>query len=161
MQEEIHLAKIFFKEEVPELLDQLKEDTKPLWGMMTPQHMVEHLIVTYKMAIGRIKIPLVISPEKAAKNKSYLLQDSPMRRGVPAPSGNNGLQPLRFDSLAESISQLKMEVEKFDEFIASHPDHLANHPYGGDLNGEEWLLFNRKHMKHHFIQFGLIPDYER
>jgi len=159
-QEDIRLAETFFNEEAPLALDQLTRDTKPQWGVMTAQHMVEHLIVTYKMAIGRIKIPLVISPEKAERNKAYLIADSPMRRSVPSPSGNNDLQPLRAASLEEAVEKLKLEIQNFGEFIEAHPDHKAIHPYGGELNAEQWLLFNRKHMKHHFIQFGLIPDYE-
>jgi len=160
MQQEVLSAQKFFKEEAPQLLDQLKADAQPVWGLMTAQHMVEHLIVTYKMAIGRIKIPMVISEDKVERNRAYLIQDSPMRRSVPSPTGKNELQPLRSASLSEAIEKLKAEIQKFDEFIAANPDHKAIHPYGGELNAGQWLLFNRKHMKHHFIQFGLIPDYE-
>ena len=124
MQQEILSAQRFFNEEVPKLLDQLKADTQPAWGLMTPQHMVEHLIVTYKMAIGRIKIPLAISEEKAERNKPYLIQDSPMRRSVPSPTGNNNLQPLRSNSLKEAVEKFKMEISNFNEFIKTHPDHL-------------------------------------
>lgn len=46
MEEEILLADHFFSVELPNALDQLAPDAKPLWGVMTPQHMVEHLIVT-------------------------------------------------------------------------------------------------------------------
>lgn len=159
MEQEVLSARAFFKE-APLLLDQLTVDTQPLWGLMTPQHMVEHLIVTYKMAIGRIKIPLAISTEKAEQNKAYLTADSPMRRSVPSPSGNNNLQPLRSASLGEAIEKLRHEIQKFGEFIDANPSHKALHPYGGDFNADEWMLFTRKHMKHHFIQFGLIADYE-
>lgn len=160
MEEEILLADHFFSVELPNALDQLAPDAKPLWGVMTPQHMVEHLIVTYKMSIGRIKIPLVVSPEEAPKNKPYLLKDSPMRRNVASPTGNNELQPLRFDDLDTAITKLKEEVLKFQEFREQNPEFHAIHPYGGALNPDEWLLFHRKHVKHHLIQFGLIPDYE-
>ena len=79
--------------------------------------MVEHLIVTYKMAIGRIKIPLAIPEEKAIRNKPYLTADSAMRRSVPSPTGNNDLQPLRSASLEEAKLKLIEEIKKFDEFI--------------------------------------------
>lgn len=160
MQQDVLSAHAFFKE-APEILDQLKADAQPQWGLMTAQHMVEHLIVTYKMAIGRIKIPLAIPEEKAGRNRAYLIQDSPMRRSVPSPTGNNDLQPLRSGSLEEAIDKLKSEIKKFGEFIEQNPDHVAIHPFGGELNANEWLLFTQKHMKHHFIQFGLIPDYEQ
>ena len=160
MQQEVLSAKQFFSEEAPQVLDQLNADAKPQWGLMTPQHMVEHLIVIYKMAIGRIKLPLAISKDKVARNKAYLIEDSPMRRSVPNPNGQNDLQPLRLASLEEAIEKLKEEIVKFEEFIQANHEHTALHPYAGELNANEWLLFLRKHTKHHFIQFGLIPDYE-
>lgn len=160
MQQEVLSAKQFFSEEAPQILDQLKEDAQPQWGLMTPQHMVEHLIVTYKMAIGRIKLPLAITEDKIARNKAYLIDDSPMRRSVPNPNGNNSLQPLRSATLQEAKDKLKAEMLNFEEFLQANPEHKAIHPYAGELNGNEWLLFTRKHIKHHFIQFGLIPDYE-
>ena len=82
-----------------------------------------------------------------------------MRRSVPSPTGKNELQALRFDSLADAIKKLKEEVIKFDEFREQNPEFLAVHPYSGPMNPAEWLLFHRKHFKHHFIQFDLIPDY--
>jgi len=159
MQEEIHSASTFFSEEVPKVLDVLTTDTKPSWGLMTPQHMVEHLIVTYKMSIGRIKIPLAVAPEDTEKNKGYLVKDAPMRRNVSAPGGNNELQPLRFDNLDIAKGKLKEEILKFEEFRQQNPEFHAVHPFGGSMNMNEWLLFHRKHVKHHLIQFELIADY--
>lgn len=159
MQEELQSAESFFKVDVPKALDQLQADITPQWGLMTAQHMVEHLIVTYKMSIGRIKIPAVVKPEEMERNKTYLMKDSPMRRSVPSPTGKNELQALRFDSLADAIKKLKEEVIKFDEFREQNPEFLAVHPYSGPMNPAEWLLFHRKHFKHHLIQFDLIPDY--
>lgn len=150
----------FLTEEVPELLSALKEETQPLWGKMTAQLMVEHLIVTYKMAIGRIKIPVISAEEDHPRLKVYLMKDSPMRRSVPSPTGNNNLQPLRSGSLAEAVEKLQKETQSFLTFQKEQPDFVADHPYGGPMTSSEWLLFHRKHFKHHFIQFGLIPDYD-
>ena len=127
---------------------------------MTPQHIVEHLIVTYKMSIGRIKIPLAVKPEDVERNKGYLVKDAPMRRNVVLPSAKSELQPLRFDSLQSAVDKLKEEVLKFEEFMEQNLDFATIHPFGGAMNAKEWLLFHRKHFKHHLIQFGLIPDYE-
>ncbi len=81
----------FLLEETPSVLEGLKEDAKPFWGLMTPQHMVEHLIVTYKLSIGQIKIPVVSNEEDRERLKAYLMKDSPMRRSVPSPTGKNEL----------------------------------------------------------------------
>jgi len=150
----------FLGDELPALLDALKADLKPVWGLMTPHHMLEHLIVTYKMSIGRINIPMVAKEEDQPRIKAYLVKDSPMRRSVPSPTGNNELQPLRTANIEEAKEKVLNETAHFLEYVKSDPGQIANHPYGGPMTAEEWLLFHRKHIKHHFIQFGLIPDYE-
>lgn len=160
MEEQLETVESFFRTEVPDLLQKLSAEAKPLWGLMTPQHMLEHLIVTFKMSIGRIKIPVISKEEDFPRLKAYLKKDSPMRRSVPAPTGKNELQPLRSANLEEAKEKLLLEVESFIAYMRANPDALASHPYGGPMNAEEWFLFHRKHFKHHFIQFGLIPDYE-
>lgn len=150
----------FLSEEMASLLGSLSADTKPLWGMMTPQHMVEHLIVTYKMSIGRIRIPIISKEDDWPRLKAYLMKDSPMRRSVPSPTGKNELQPLRSASLEEAIDKMIKETADFLTFVGAQPDFIANHPYGGPMRADEWLLFHRKHIKHHLIQFELIPDYD-
>jgi len=49
--------KDFLVNEVPELFKNLKEDTKPSFGIMTPQHMVEHLTWITKVTTTRKGVP--------------------------------------------------------------------------------------------------------
>src|SRR5699024_536469 len=49
---------------IEECLTKLKEDAKPKWGIMTPQHMIEHLEFTYKIDSGDIQDFEVATPEK-------------------------------------------------------------------------------------------------
>lgn len=153
-------ARNFLEKEVPLLLATLKADATPAWGKMTAQHMLEHLIVLFKISIGRIKIPVISKEEDFPKLKAYLMKDGPMRRSIPSPTGKSELQPLRSSSLAEAKEMLIKETEGFLAVVKTQPDFVAVHPFGGPMTAEEWLLFHRKHFKHHFIQFGLIPDYE-
>lgn len=159
MQEQLQSATRFFKEDFGAILGKLSPEAKPQWGLMTPQHMVEHLIVTFKMSIGRINIPVISKEEDFPRLKAYLMKDSPMRRSVPSPTGNNDLQTLRAADLHQAIDKLKGEAVHYIQFMSDQPEFVANHPYGGPMKPDEWLLFHRKHCKHHFIQFGLIPDY--
>lgn len=160
MENQILTATSFFEKNVPVVLAKLEAEVKPAWGKMTPQHMVEHLIVIFKISIGRIKIPVASKEEDLPRLKAYLMKDSPMRRSVPSPTGKNELQPLRSVSLDTAKEKLINEIAAFLTFVKTQPDFVAAHPYGGPMTAEEWLLFHRKHFKHHFIQFGLIPDYE-
>ena len=158
---ELITAEKFLIEEAPLHLDKLTTEHSALWGKMTAQHMVEHLIVTFKMSIGRIIIPPVTKEEDWPRTKAYLMKDSPMRRNVPSPAGDDNLQPLRLPDLESAKAKLLQERDFFLNMMRAQPDFIANHPYGGPMNLEEWLQFHRKHFKHHFIQFGLIPDYEQ
>lgn len=158
---EVLSAEQYLQEDATEHLAKLTTEHSAAWGKMTPQHMVEHLIITFKMSIGKINIPFVTKEEDWPKTKAYLMKDSPMRRNVPSPVGNNDLLPLRFPDLDAAKAKLLQERDAFLQFVKEEPDFLANHPYGGPMTAQEWLLFHRKHFKHHFIQFGLIPDYEQ
>jgi len=161
MQSELQSAQTFLKDEAKAKLNELSSDAKAKWGIMTPQHMLEHLIVTFKMSIGRIQLPVISKEEDLPRLKQYLMKDSPMRRNVPSPTGKNELQPLRFLSLDAAREKLFTEIDAFIDYMEANPDTLANHPYGGPMTAQEWLLFHRKHFKHHMIQFGLIDDYEK
>ena len=43
----------FLKNEVPTLLEKLTPETEAKFGLMTPQHMVEHLTVSAKSILKR------------------------------------------------------------------------------------------------------------
>ena len=45
-------------------LAKLTQESKPAWGIMTPQHMVEHLEYTYKIASGELQDFDISTPEK-------------------------------------------------------------------------------------------------
>lgn len=151
----------FFSNEAKEILRGLEAEDVPQWGKMTPQHMVEHLIVIFKLSIGRIKVPIVTKEEDWPKTKAYLMADSPMKRNVGSPNGNNELQDLRLPNFTAAVNKLEAEIDNFLNYVKEKPEQIADHPFGGPMTAEEWLLFHRKHFKHHFIQFNLIPDYEK
>lgn len=81
---EIISAEQYLQEDATGSLAELTTDHSAAWGKMTPQHMVEHLIITFKMSIGKINIPIITKEEDWPKTKAYLMKDSPMRRNVPS-----------------------------------------------------------------------------
>lgn len=150
----------FLNQQLPQHLSELTAEQRPLWGKMTPQHMIEHLIVVFKMSLGRINIPVITKEEDWPRIRVYLMEDSPMRRNVGSPVGNDELVPLRSPDLQAAIDKLLAEKDKFLQLMEEHPDQVMNHPYGGPMTTKEWLFVHHKHIKHHLIQFELIPDYE-
>ena len=51
-------------ENILETLEKLDENTKPAWGQMSAQRMVEHLTDTLAIATGRNPQPLLIPEDK-------------------------------------------------------------------------------------------------
>ncbi len=53
----------FLKKEMLPLCKKLTPDTKPKWGVMNAQQMVEHLSETLRYANGKTKLPLHTAEE--------------------------------------------------------------------------------------------------
>ncbi|PZX50493.1 DUF1569 domain-containing protein [Algoriphagus chordae] len=138
-------------------LKNLKADTPAQFGIMTPQHMVEHLTITVKISYNRIKIPEFELSEKQKFQKRALLETSmEFPRGVLAPGVKAGdLHPLRSVDLDEAKQQLVDSIVAYNEFFAYEPNIDTIHPRFSRLNHEEWEKFHTKHFMHHFKQFGI------
>lgn len=139
-------------------LDQLQPEQKPLWGMMTPQHMVEHLIVTFRISTGKITTKVYMPAEKVEKYKQYgLLSDQPFTVNFKNPIlPKDTLPPTETESLEVAKDVLLKEVTHFHKYYCEHPENTWPHPVFGNLNYEEWKQFHYKHIHHHFRQFALI-----
>ena len=142
---------------IEERLKKLKADTPAQFGIMSPQHMVEHLTVTVKIAYNRIQIPDFEPSEKQKSQKLALLETNmDFPKGVIAPGMKAGdLLPLRSSNLAEAKQQLIASITAYNTFFESYPDTTTVHPRFGMLNYKEWEKFHPKHFEHHFKQFGI------
>ena len=138
------------------LLNKLHKDTKPVWGKMTAQHMVEHLIYSFKMSTGEIKVECFNEPAKLPALKKYLMSSRPLPKDFVNPVIGPDVLPLEFISLQEAVLELEKRVNKYYDFFKNNPEALTINMTFGQLNKEEWDVFHEKHMTHHFSQFGLI-----
>jgi hypothetical protein len=140
--------------EIESIIEDLNEDSTRLFGIMTPQHMLEHLIITFKLSSGRIKIPEFEPNEKQLSQKQYLLYtDMEFPKGIRAPGLPAELLPLRFDSLQTAKEKLIQAMEEFESAFSEDPDLMTLHPRFGKLTYAEWKVFHGKHLKHHLGQF--------
>ncbi len=143
------------KKLIQQKLSGLTEATTAQFGTMTPQHMVEHLTLTVKIAY-KIKWPEFEPSEKQLKQKEMLLHtDLDFPKGFQAPGTNGTLLPLKYATLTEAKEQLLRSVEEYNDYFKPAPWQLTVHPRLGWLNFSEWEKFHLKHFKHHFEQFGL------
>ncbi|MEN8857012.1 MAG: phenylacetic acid degradation bifunctional protein PaaZ [Flavobacteriaceae bacterium] len=145
-------------EKIQECLNKLKEDAKPKWGIMTPQHMIEHLEYTYKVASGEIKDLEITTPEKILEkvhNSLYNYEKFPKNSNFPMLEKDT-LDTLKHDDFVTSVTKFKEARENYKTYFKENPDAKLNNLVFGELNRYEWYLMERKHLNHHFEQFGLI-----
>ncbi|MGS2727681.1 phenylacetic acid degradation bifunctional protein PaaZ [Psychroserpens sp. BH13MA-6] len=145
-------------EKIDACLSKLSEDMKPKWGIMTPQHMIEHLEFTYKIAAGEIQDFEVATPEKILEKvhaSLYNYEKFPQNTNFPLLEKDT-LAELKHPDLTTAIEKFKTQREKYLEFFKEHPDATLKNLVFGELNRYESYLLERKHLNHHFEQFGLI-----
>ena len=123
---------------------------------MTPQHMVEHLILSLQMSNGKLKLKCVSRPDKLPSLKRFLLSERPLPKEYINPYIGPSLLPLKCSSLKEAVENLEKEMNNYNEFFKLYPDAKTVHVTFGELNKLEWDRFHSKHFTHHFAQFDLL-----
>lgn len=143
---------------IKECLSKLTEDTKPQWGSMTAQHMLEHVEYTYRIASGEIQDFEVTTPEKILeKVHATLYNYKKMPRGYDFPLAKESeIEQLKHESLEEAKQKFLEAREAYLEYFKQNPGATLKNAVFGNLNKYEWYLMERKHLNHHFEQFGLI-----
>ncbi|CAA9237602.1 MAG: hypothetical protein AVDCRST_MAG95-1289 [uncultured Adhaeribacter sp.] len=154
-------AVIFLEETGPALLQNLTPETPAQWGMMTPQHMVEHLqYVTYISTGQDGKTIRIVSPAWARPVlKWFVLGYRPFPKNIKMPGKKiPGLLPLQHPSLDAAKAQLQQTIADTLRYFLLHPGLRTNHPFAGSFSPLDWQIFHQRHFTHHFVQFGLLPD---
>ena len=139
-------------------LHNLTEEAKPEWGIMTPQHMLEHLEDSYRIASGEIQDFEIATPEKYLDDvQATLWNYEPMPKNYNFPFYKEGeLFSLKHEDLATAKQKLKEAKKQYENFFVENPDAVTKNAVFGELTKFEWKLMHRKHINHHFKQFGLI-----
>lgn len=139
----------------PTLLRTLDPNQRPLWGSMTPQHMIEHLVGSWRISNGRAKVKAILEGEALKEKRDFLFSDQQYEHNIFNPIFKDGLPPLRKASLEAAIDQLEDEMQAFFQHFDENKDAIEVHTIYGELNYDGWLTFQYKHMLHHLKQFGL------
>tara|TARA_B100000780_G_C20942739_1_gene375978 strand:+ start:213 stop:680 length:468 start_codon:yes stop_codon:yes gene_type:complete len=138
-------------------LNLLEADTPAQFGIMSPQHMVEHLTLLLEASNGKKPLKLAYPEEKAAKVKAYFyVPENEITIGFRAPILPVGeTLPLVHNNLDEAKADLWKNMQDFDTYFQTNPDSKPENPTMGPLTHDEWIIFHTKHFTHHFKQFGL------
>jgi hypothetical protein len=137
------------------LLEKLTIDSKPTWGKMSAQRMVEHLTDGIRMSMGEGDFHLEIPEDRVSKMVLFLESDKPMAQNIQVSFATPEME-LRTLDLDDAIDEFTLAWVDFEELYEYNPSFTALHPYYGDLNYEQWQRLHSKHFTHHFSQFGLI-----
>ena len=138
-------------------ISQLSADTQPKWGIMTAQHMIEHMEYMYDLAMGKIDTKIITPEKHLEKYEDSLWNYREMPEKVNHPNLKVGeTEPLRHASYEEAKLALLNAYDAYQEFFAENPGIKTKNTVFGNLDKFHWDLLSRKHFHHHFKQFGLV-----
>ncbi len=151
--------KDFLLNEVPKLLDQLKADVAPRFGLMTAQHMVEHLTWTTKIVTKR-KGEVENPPTKGQiRFKQFINEYGAIFKYRSSDKTKADLPALRYDDFEEAKAGVTEAIERFYNHFDAHPDFKCYNAFMGELTYGELSLQVYQHVRYHFYQFHLLEQY--
>jgi oxepin-CoA hydrolase/3-oxo-5,6-dehydrosuberyl-CoA semialdehyde dehydrogenase len=146
------------EDKIQECLHKLTENSKPKWGILTPQHLLEHLEHGYKIMSGEIQDFEIATPEKIldkVHNSLYNYDKFPM--GTNFPTMKKGeLEDLIHPDFDTAKSKFFEAREHYKAFFKENPEGILKNLVFGEMNKYASYLLERKHLNHHFEQFGIV-----
>lgn len=146
------------EEKINECISKLSSESKPKWGTMSPQQMMEHLEYTYRIASGEIQDFEISTPEKILEkvhNTLYNYEEMPREYDFPL-AKQSKITDLKHENLDIAKAKMLSARQKYLEFFKAHPEAKLKNTVFGEMNRYEWYLLERKHLNHHFNQFNLF-----
>ena len=149
----------FLKIELLNILEDLTPETEGNFGLMTPQHMVEHLTLTIKTTAKEYSGQRENPPTRGQLGFQKFIKNGSALQHKPSDKTKADLQPLKYNSLAEAVSHMPEAIQRFYAFWDANPDHSPYSSFMGEVSFEDIELFHYMHLRFHFWQFGLIEKY--
>ena len=147
--------KDFMHKDVMELLSKLNSDSSPEFGLMTAQHMVEHLSWTLKSCtkrVGEVEKP----PTKGQVGFQKFIERGAIFQYRPSDKTKEDLPDLKLKDLKSAIEQVKVAIERFYAHYEANPTFKCYNKFFGELDFDQLELFNYNHYRYHLGQFGLL-----
>ena len=145
------------RDNVEGYLAKLTEQSTAKWGIMTPQHMVEHITHGLESAVNKIKLDVHTPEEHLEKYTDSLYNYYSFPKNSKTPVLEDGvLADLSCTDLSEAKNNFLEAFDAFELYYKENPEAAANNAVFGALDKDLWDLMNRKLFNHHFEQFSLI-----
>jgi oxepin-CoA hydrolase/3-oxo-5,6-dehydrosuberyl-CoA semialdehyde dehydrogenase len=145
-------------EKIAECLNKLTENSKPKWGILSPQHLLEHLEHGYKIMSGEIQDFEISTPEKIldkVHNSLYTYDKFPMGTRFPTMKKDE-VENLVHPDFETAKGKLLQARETYKIFFKENPEAKLKNMVFGEMNKYASYLLERKHLNHHFEQFDLM-----
>lgn len=148
---------MFFMQDVPAMLKNLKQDATAGWGSFSAPEMLDHLRRGIELSLlENIKLEIITPAEQIPAFQEFLKGDRLFKKGSPIPKEYE-LIPVSDDDFENLKINLLKAIVKMQVHFEKHPEHKAIHPNFGELDIELWKYLHKKHILHHFTQFGIAP----
>ncbi|GAB1447415.1 hypothetical protein MASR2M44_04100 [Bacteroidota bacterium] len=138
--------------EITERINQLRPDSKALWGVMNPAQMLKHCQGPLEIATGRKNPPrMFIGRLLAPFMKAIYYNDKPWGKGIQTAPEFKTLGNYDFNEEKAKLLELVNEFSKGGEAKCSKNPN----PFFGKLTPEQTAFAQYKHLDHHLPQFGI------
>jgi hypothetical protein len=145
----------FLKDRYISVIRAISPETKPLWGKMTFQQMVEHMSGFIKISSGKTVYTEFVTPiDKLPAYKNFIMTDKEFRENTVSPILPESPLPVRNATIKEALEELEEELSYFFRVFEKDKLLQTRNPIFGDLNYEENIALLYKHAMHHLKQFG-------
>jgi hypothetical protein len=145
----------FIQDEVSKALQSLSPETEALWGTMNASEMLQHLKGSLELTYFEGDVKILTPADKLEASRAFVLSDKPLPRGAMKPKEYENIESNGHD-FSEQKKELVEHFQSYAREMTNRTDFKATHPYFGELNGPEWVHFQKKHFRHHLAQFGLM-----
>lgn len=144
----------FLQNRLVPLLQQISTETKPAWGKMTLQQMIEHFADSVRIASGKTVFTDVITPpENLDRIRNFILSEKPFKENTVNSLLPETPAPVKNPSVEEALKELKEEIHFFFSVFEKNNLQVTRNPFFGDLNFEQNVHLLHKHALHHLKQF--------
>ena len=150
------LRRELLQNRLEKVIDGLEENTEPLWGRMSAQHMIEHLVWTFQASRGAVELSCDYSSEFQNRMKRFLYNNRDTTQLFKNPVLPDHPQALQYSHIKSAKAALGEEIGACFKYYRKNPEAMHVHPLFGLIGREEWERTHYKHCFHHLLQFGLI-----
>lgn len=149
----------FLKSEFLQRLRSIDPNTKPLFGKMNPQQMVEHMAEYIRMGYGNPRIAeRSYSDEIIDKMNAFLRTEKPLRPNTGNPLMEETPPPAKLKDYEASLQEVQLAIDELFQAFEQNPNLEISNPFFGNLNFALTVQLLFKHGQHHLRQFGALAE---